>query len=290
MTVNYAIPKPTPGTPRSTSPTETEIITDVSDTIADINTRLDAKESLVNRTGAVAGQIPKLQADGTLAFADDLDTGGGGGVSDGDKGDITVSGTGTIWTVDPNAVTNAKLADVPTATLKGRVTAATGDPEDLTAAQAKTVLALVKADVGLGNVDNTADTAKPVSTAQQAALDAKVSKQGGDTITASAAGVIPLVVKGAASQSADLAEFQNSAGTVLANVKANGEVRGVDLKAEGNVRIRTGGNGGGLGVIAMANASTVPTSSVPSGGVIYVEAGALKYRGAAGTVTTIAAS
>ena len=32
---------------------------------------------------------------------------------------------------------------------------------------------LVKADVGLASVDNTADTAKPVSTAQQTALDAK---------------------------------------------------------------------------------------------------------------------
>lgn len=34
---------------------------------------------------------------------------------------------------------------------------------------------LAKADVGLGNVDNTADSAKPVSTAQQTALNAKVS-------------------------------------------------------------------------------------------------------------------
>lgn len=33
---------------------------------------------------------------------------------------------------------------------------------------------LTKSDVGLGNVDNTADTAKPVSTAQQAALDLKL--------------------------------------------------------------------------------------------------------------------
>jgi hypothetical protein len=33
-------------------------------------------------------------------------------------------------------------------------------------------VALAKADVGLGNVDNTADTAKPVSAAQQAAIDA----------------------------------------------------------------------------------------------------------------------
>jgi len=35
------------------------------------------------------------------------------------------------------------------------------------------VVSLVKADVGLGNVDNTADAAKPVSTAAQAALDLK---------------------------------------------------------------------------------------------------------------------
>src|SRR5215217_79222 len=42
-----------------------------------------------------------------------------------------------------------------------------------TPAQFKTDLVLVKADVGLGSVDNTADTAKPVSTAQQTALNLK---------------------------------------------------------------------------------------------------------------------
>ena len=44
------------------------------------------------------------------------------------------------------------------------------------------VVTLVKADVGLNNVDNTSDAAKPVSTATQTALDAKLSKSG-DTIT-----------------------------------------------------------------------------------------------------------
>ncbi|MBM1897203.1 hypothetical protein JQW29_18995 [Sulfitobacter pseudonitzschiae] len=39
-----------------------------------------------------------------------------------------------------DAITNAKLANMATARIKGRVTAGTGDPEDLTAAQVKAML------------------------------------------------------------------------------------------------------------------------------------------------------
>ena len=58
-----------------------------------------------------------------------------------------------------------------------------------TPAQVKTDLALAKADVGLGNVDNTSDSSKPISTATQAALDLKapltpsVNAQTGTTYT-----------------------------------------------------------------------------------------------------------
>lgn len=48
--------------------------------------------------------------------------------------------------------------------------------------------------------------------------------------------------------------------------------------------------GGGVGVIGIANAATVPSSNPASGGVLYVESGALKYRGSSGTTTTIAAA
>jgi hypothetical protein len=73
-----------------------------------------------------------LRADGTWAAP--------GSVSDGDKGDITVSGGGAVWTIDNDVITNAKLVDMATARIKGRITAGSGDPEDLTGTQATTLL------------------------------------------------------------------------------------------------------------------------------------------------------
>lgn len=58
--------------------------------------------------------------------------GGGGGVSDGDKGDITVSAAGATWTIDADAVTFAKMQNINTARLLGRGTAAVGDIEEIT--------------------------------------------------------------------------------------------------------------------------------------------------------------
>lgn len=54
-------------------------------------------------------------------------------------GDVTSVGAGA-QTIVANAVTNSKLANVATATIKGRSTAGTGDPEDLTATQVRTLI------------------------------------------------------------------------------------------------------------------------------------------------------
>jgi hypothetical protein len=54
-----------------------------------------------------------------------------------------------------------------------------------------------------------------------------------------------------------------------------------------------GGNnsyGGGLGVINIANATTVPTSNPTGGPLLYADAGAIKGRGTSGTVSTLAAA
>lgn len=58
--------------------------------------------------------------------------GSGGAVSDGDKGDITVSSSGTVWTIDAGVVTYAKMQDVSaTDKLLGRSTAGSGDVEEI---------------------------------------------------------------------------------------------------------------------------------------------------------------
>jgi hypothetical protein len=69
--------------------------------------------------------------------------------SNGDKGDITVSGSGLTWTIDAGAVSLPKMANMATASILGRNTAGTGIPEVLSATTTKSLL-------GLNNVENTA--------------------------------------------------------------------------------------------------------------------------------------
>jgi len=55
-----------------------------------------------------------------------------GALTDGDKGEITVSASGATWTIDNDVITLAKLAHMATARVIGRTTGGTGSPELLT--------------------------------------------------------------------------------------------------------------------------------------------------------------
>jgi len=76
-----------------------------------------------------------------------------------------------------------------------------------------------------------------------------------------AASTVGIAVKLGSSGSADLQQWQSNAGTVLMRVTKDAW----------------------LGILN----STAPSANLTNGGYLYVESGALKYRGSSGTVTTI---
>jgi hypothetical protein len=126
-----------------------------------------------------------------------------GSVADGNKGDITVSSSGSSWQINNKGSANGiatldATGKVPSSQLPtGTAISDTDDvPEGstnlyFTTARVSdkaplasptftgTVSGITKAMVGLGNVDNTSDANKPISTATQTALDLKVDKVAG---------------------------------------------------------------------------------------------------------------
>lgn len=109
---------------------------------------VDAKPTISSGAGAPSSTPSKVGdiyidttgddayvAVGTASSADweKTNDGAGGGISDGDKGDITVSGSGATWTIDNDVVTYAKMQNVSaTDKLLGRVSASAGDVEEIT--------------------------------------------------------------------------------------------------------------------------------------------------------------
>ena len=95
-----------------------------------------------------------------------------------DLADVAMSGSAGDLTeaTDANLMTDAERTKLAGIT-------AGAEPNVVDSVAGKTgVVTLVKADVGLGNVDNTSDAAKPVSTATQTALNGKAAASHGHAI------------------------------------------------------------------------------------------------------------
>lgn len=80
-----------------------------------------------------------------------------------------------------------------------------------------------------------------------------------------------------------------SAGGINIETLNTTTLQNISLKPTNNLAIfNTTSFGSGVGVIGIKSATTAPSANPVGGGILYVDAGALKYRGTSGTTTTVA--
>jgi hypothetical protein len=221
-------------------------------------------------TALLPGANVTLTYDGGAGTITIASSGGGGGgtLADGDYGDITASATGTVLTIDANAVTLAKLADIATSSILGRVTAATGDPEVLTATQVRTLI-----NVANGATANSADAtllARGNHTGTQTAAtigDFTTAVQA-VPLTHGISGYIesptnktyPIVAKAARAFTIVSFSRKTSTGSITCSIQING-VAVTSLVAVSATTTLTEGTAGGLSAVAAGNRVTLVTSA-----------------------------
>ena len=120
--------------------------TQTASTISDFDTEVANNSAVTANTAKVTypsadstkvGHIAVTQAVNLDTIESDTTTNNAKVTNATHTGDVTGSGA---LTIADDTVSNAKMANVATSTIKGRVTASTGDPEDLTATQARSLL------------------------------------------------------------------------------------------------------------------------------------------------------
>jgi len=111
------------------------------------------------------------------------------------------------------------------------------------------------------------------------------------------AAYVGLTIRGSTSQSVNLEEWQDSAGTVLASISSAGASNFASMVATGTARASAGLGSSSValstivsnvtaGHLVLQNISTAPNAGT-GGGTLYADTGALKYRGTSGSAATI---
>ncbi len=116
--------------------------------LSNTNTGDETKGTIDTKIGATGG-TEFYRKDGTWA----VPAGGAGGISDGDKGDITVSASGTTWTVDLNAIGNSKIGLRIGNSIMGRSGAASGNVTDIIAGNDGEVLRRAGGALAFGSIE-----------------------------------------------------------------------------------------------------------------------------------------
>lgn len=88
----------------------------------------DTEVATANKDGITSLASLRTLGSGAQQAAAGNHSHGGGSVSDGDYGDITVTGSGATWTIDPNAVTLSKLATQASDTILANITGGAAVP------------------------------------------------------------------------------------------------------------------------------------------------------------------
>lgn len=100
-------------------------------------------------------------------------------------GDVTSTGGGAT-VIANDVVTNAKLANMAVSTIKGRATTGTGDPEDLTAAQVRTILNVADGANNYTHPNHTGDVTSvgggATTIANDVVTNAKLANMGTNTL------------------------------------------------------------------------------------------------------------
>lgn len=137
-----------------------------------------------------------------------------------------------------------------------------------TPAQLKTSLSLVKADVGLGSVDNTADTAKPVSTATQTALDGKQALDADLTTLAGLTATTDNMIQSVGSAWASRTPTQVKIALVLNNVNNTADADKPTSSATQtalDAKQGTSEKGAASGYASLDSGTKVPIGQIPTG-------------------------